>query len=134
MTTAEKLISTIVVGLVALALLLPAEAVEFALVAQIIIVGFIALAAGVYVWLVNRDLTRPESEYLWILVRRDKRVALGFVMLLLLGLAVLIPRISDVAPFFQRPWYVLWLVIAIDLFAVGLIDDALLVRRDRSVK
>jgi Zn-dependent protease with chaperone function len=132
MTRAEKWVAGVVVALVALALLLPAEHVEIALIAQIVVLGALALPAGGYVLWVNRGLTREQSEYLWHMVRRDARVMVSLVSLAVLAVVVLLPRIVPGLPdLIQRPWGILWLVASIDLFAVGLIDDAAIVYRDR---
>lgn len=125
----------IVTAGVLLAILLPieVEAVELAAAVQLIVVGVVALFAGAYIWRVNRGLTRDKSEYLWFLVRRDLRVTLGFAILAALAVATLLPRILDIDPWISRPWGTVWLVIGVELFAVGLIDDALQMHRDRNI-
>lgn len=123
--------SVVVLAIILMAFVTAPEGVEFALIAQVVVVGILALVAGLYIWSATRKLTRQQSEYLWRMVRRDKRVGLGLVLLAGLGLAVAIPRAFDLETVVSRPWGTVWLVIAIDLFAVGLLDDALLVYRDR---
>lgn len=124
----------VVVGGLLIALFSPVETVELASALQIIVLGVVALFAGVYVWLISRGLTREKSEYLFLLVRRDLRVMLGLAMLAGLAVAVLAPRVLGFDPVIQRPWGTVWLVIGIDLFAVGLIDDALVMHRDRGAR
>jgi hypothetical protein len=131
--TEKALLALIVAGLVA-ALFLPVVVTEAGVILQIVVLGFVALGCGGYVWWVNRGLTRQQSEYLWRQVRRDNRVTIALAMLGILGLAIVVPRLNpDVPVLFQRPWAIVWLVIAIDLLAVGLIDDAVQMRRDRRV-
>lgn len=133
MTPAEKLLTVVVATVVMLGVILPVDVVELALIVQVVVVAVAAILAGLYISRVARGVTRVRSQYLWLLIRRDKRVAVGFLMLLVLALGSLLPRVLDWATIFQRPWGVLWLIVAIDLFAVGLIDDALLIHRDRSI-
>lgn len=118
-----------------LALVLPPFAVELGIALEVALLGLAAIVAGVYIGAVGR-VAREVSEYLWLLVRRDLRVALAFAMLMGLALAVLVPRIwsgLDDGGLISRPWGVIWLAVAINLFAVGLIDDALQFRADRRI-
>lgn len=133
MTGAEKIVAAIVIALIVLTSVLSAEVVELALIVQVIVLGAIALVAGGYIWLSNRGLTKAQSEYLWLLVKRDLRVMFGLVGLAGLAVVVLGPRLDWFPDLIQRPWGTLWLVIAVDLFAVGLIDDALVVHRDKAI-
>lgn len=133
MTSGEKLLAVIVISGLVLGLTLPTTAVELAIVVQVLVLGVVAVLAGIYISRVGRGVTKARSLYLWLLIRRDKRVALGFLMLFVLAVAVLLPRVLDNGPIFQRPWGTFWLVVALDLFAVGLIDDALVMHRDQSI-
>lgn len=134
MTQSEKVVAAVLIAIIAAAFLLPAEIIDTALIVQIVVLGALAIIGGVYIWRVNRGLTSEESAYLWQLVRRDLRVMLGFASLAVEAVLVLIPRVLGIAPLLDRPWWLVWLVASIDLFAVGLIDDALVMRRDRRLR
>lgn len=132
MTRAESALALVIGAGVLLAVFLPADTVELGAIVQLAVIGALAIPAGLYVWAVNRGLRREDAEYLWLLVRRDLRVTIGFALLALLASIVIAERIVPGFPdLIVRPWAIVWLVIGIDLFAVGLIDDALIMRRDR---
>lgn len=133
MTRAEKIVAAVIIAGLAGAVLLPVEVIELGITVQLIVLSGIAAVAGTYVLWVNRHLTREQSEYLWLTVKRDGRVMAGLLLLGILALLILIPRLLGWDPIVQRPWAVLGIVVAIDLFAVGLIDDAITMRRDRRI-
>lgn len=134
MTPAEKVVAVVITTGVVLGLTAPVDTVELAVVVEVVVLGLLAILAGIYISRVGRGVTKVRSMYLWLLIRRDKRVALGLVMLFILAVAILAPRVLAEFPvIFQRPWGVFWLVVSINLFAVGLLDDALVMHRDQSV-
>lgn len=138
MTPAERLFAVILAVGLALAIAFDPPVVETLLAIQVILLGGAAIIAGGYIaWITNgRDL-RAVSLYLWLLVRRDKRIALALGGLAAFAAATLTPRllaaygiVSDGTIWISRPWGAFIIVCAIDLLAIGLLDDAIQMRID----
>lgn len=139
MTTGERIFAVLAAIALPLAFALPVELVETGAVVELMVIAVVVALAARYISRVGR-VARSVSEYLWMLVRRNKRVAAGFSMLVAEALASGIPRVLaafDVLPdgtvWISRPWGLVWLVIALNLFAVGVIDDALQMHADQRI-
>lgn len=139
MTRAERIFAVIAAVTLPLVFVLPVGAVEIVLTLEVLIVSALAIPAGLYIRRAGMiPNLRDVALYLWLLVRRNERVTVAFAMLLVFILAVLGPRIlatlgavPEGTVWVSRPWGTVWLAIVLNLFAVGLYDDALQMRADR---
>lgn len=133
MTRAERLLVMYLAVAVPLVVVLPVELAELGIAIEVLALSVLAIVAGLYIRRVGH-VARHVSEYLWLLVRRDTRLAIAYAMLAGLALATLVPRlVGDPGGILARPWGIVWLAVALNLFAVGLIDDALQMHTDRAI-
>lgn len=130
MTPAEKAITLVTLLGIAAAFVLPPPVVETGIAVQVAVLAVIAVISGAYIWRRTRGVTRRMSEYLWRLVRRDLRVTAGLILLGIIALLALLPRVLGIDPILSRPWGTVALVVAINMLAAGLIDDAIQFHQD----
>lgn len=111
-----------------------ANAVNLILLGVLIATAIAAGISGAYITWVYRQ-RREQAVYLTLLVRRDQRIAVGGLLILVVGgYALLRFAFPDAGlPGLVAPWTTVVIVVAIELMLWGVIADALQMRRDRRI-